>query len=272
VRRDAGRVAGEPVERRVPITWVAPFAGVAFVLLGLELAGATWRRRRRSALAATLAIALGAGAATDPDARPLLEARVRRNPGDARALLALGVARAESGEQDEAARALFAAAARARDPMLAARAYYDLGVVEIERGELEAARDAFYDALALHPEDREAKFNLEWTLRALGATPPPAPEDGAAAKPPPQVEPSEPDAVTPGEDGPQPNEVDSVRRGPEPARAEDPFAPAPLPSLSQAEAERWLEVVVDDPRRSLRDAVRSAGAGAPIVSRGTPQW
>ena len=53
------------------------------------------------------------------------------------------------------------AALSTNDPALAGLAWYDLGVAALEMGDLERARDAFFDALALTPFDREARFNLE---------------------------------------------------------------------------------------------------------------
>ncbi len=72
----------------------------------------------------------------------------------------------------------------ARDPGDAAVAYYDLGVLEAQRRRFDAARDAFLDALALAPDDAQARFNLEWSLRALTQVPAPpeqrrADDDGA---------------------------------------------------------------------------------------------
>jgi len=127
-----------------------------------------------------------------PDETPApeaLEAHLRNHPGDARALVWLGLARSRRGEGEEALRA-FAAAASARDPDLAALAYYDLGVAALRAGRLETARDAFLDAVALAPDDRRALFNLEWTLEALaerGATPPPPP--GSSGEPDPGADP-----------------------------------------------------------------------------------
>ena len=164
-----------------------------------------------------------------------LEARLRERPRDPELLIRLGVARQERGQSSEAARAFTAAALLARDPALAALAYYDLGVARLEAGRLAEARDAFFDALALAPGDREARFNLEWALRALAAAPPPP-----DAAPPPRSE-----------------------RPPEPARAEpdasgDDGAPHPgaAPGPSAEELRRWLERVDDDLGHALRSAAR----------------
>jgi hypothetical protein len=59
-------------------------------------------------------------------------------------------------------------------------------VVALEERDLESARDAFFDAIALAPDDKMAKFNLEWTLRALEKAPPLPPTRGRPARTPPR--------------------------------------------------------------------------------------
>jgi len=211
----------EVLVRRVPAVRVAPFAALAFGLLALEALPRARRRagrlRRAGAGPAALLVASALAAASpgaalaeaarsaaegpgaggggaEPLPEPLaaapapeaLEARLREHPGDARALVWLGLARAARGDRDEALRAFSAAATLARDPGLAALAYYDLGVAALEAGRLETARDAFLDAVALAPQDRRALFNLEWTLEALAersAAKPPASGSGAPREP-----------------------------------------------------------------------------------------
>jgi len=169
------------------------------------------------------------------------------------------VARAEQGRGDEAALALRAAAVGARDRGDAAVAFYDLGVLEVQRKRYEAARDAFLDALALAPDDGEARFNLEWSLRAL-AQAQPEPEqrraDDAGAESGERPEPERPD----------PNEPPGAREDkgtippselPKPAsaggaEAERDFAP----ELSTDRAQQWLDAVADDPGRALRAVAR----------------
>jgi Ca-activated chloride channel family protein len=273
LRSEAGRAPGERVLRRVPRYGSAALAAAALLVLGLELAlpGLRVRRAAGAACAAALLALGGAHAADAPGPLAALEARVRAHPDDARALLELGLARAEAGDPEEAARALFAAAARARDPGLAALAYFDLGVVELGRGRLEAARDAFYDALACDAADREARFNLEWTLRALGAKPPPAAGAGR-------------DDAAPPADAPAPT-PDAGKRQTAPARPA-PDAPAPRPeprpdaqggaartpaALAPDAVERWLERVSDDPHRALRGAAQRARADDARSPR-APRW
>ncbi len=278
LRRDAGSAPGERVLRRVPRDWSAALAAAALLVLGLELAAPGrpgWRDAALAAPVLALAISLAlrsALAETPPRGLEGLEARVRARPDDARALLELGLARAEAGEPDEAARALFAAAARARDPQLAAVAYFDLGVVELARGRLEPARDAFYDALAFDATDREARFNLEWTLRALRAEPPPRAGAGGDEPAPPSAAPvPTPDTGRrePSEPGPSPAS-EAPRPEPQPDHEGSAEARPPL-TLAPDAVERWLERVADDPHRSLRRAAERARPGdAPSVR--APRW
>lgn len=206
LRRDATGAPGAPIERRVPAPRVAPFAALAFLLLvaealpGRESArrSPSWpRRRRAAAVAAALATVFGAGpAAPGGDAvvrrdRQAVEgveeseAVVRAQPQDPGALVALGLARAGAGLDRDAGDAFLAAALYAHDPALASLAWYDRGVSLLAQDDLEGARDAFFDALALAPGEREAQFNLEWTLRALAERPasPPQPSDTGERRP-----------------------------------------------------------------------------------------
>jgi len=242
---ERGSTPGELVARRVPATRVAPVAALAFALLALELArGGRRRRTTRPALAGALAATLAAGVLGSTELREL-EAEVRARPHDAGALVALGVARADAGDAEEAARAFFAAAAGADDPELAALAYYDLGVAELALGRWAAASQAFYDALALQPEDLEAKFNLEWSLRALRDTAPPADTEPPPAAPP---EPAGSRQEPAGASDPQPAETSPSGEGERERVPRD---------LDPEAVEHWLEQVPDEPARALRDAARS---------------
>jgi Ca-activated chloride channel family protein len=240
VRRDVAPAAGETVERRVAAVRVAPLAALAFALLALDTLGGL--PRRRLALGASLLASLVLLGAASPEERAL-EAHLQARPDDARALVQLGIARAERGRHAEARRAFTAAALRARDRDVAATALYDLGVTALEQEDLEGARAAFLDAAALRPGHRRTLYNLEWTLAALASRPPPP----AAARPRP-----EPDAE------PRPHE-------PGPADA----AGEPRP-LTPQEARRWLESVEDDARRGLRSA--GQGAPAPLRASREPAW
>lgn len=234
IRRDAAAAPGEPVERRVLAVRVFPFAAAAFALL---LAEGLPRPRRAGAVLAGSAAAgllLGAGAAEPPDARRLIR---------------LGVERLERGERDAAGRAFLAAALSARDPDVAALAYYDLGVTALETGDLEAARDAFFDALALAPGDRRARFNLEWSIDALTRHAPP-PRHRPRARPP--EPPRENEQDEPAEQEREEPTRPSAEREPEP---EVPVAEPPPPRLDARQRQLWLDRVRDDPTRSIRSAL-----------------
>ena len=240
LHRDAGR-AGGVVVRRERAVQVLPLAGLAFALLLLEgLPMPRLPRRGRRALSATLALLLLA-------AGPLTyEAALR--------LQRAGLARLERGDSEGAARALEAAALVTRDPALSALAYYHLGVAQLAAGKLEDARTAFFDALALDPEDAEARFDLEWTLAALQRRPP-------AARP------DEMPRETRETAAPRPSPIASREPAPG-ARRESPPTPAPL---GAEERQRLLDRLPDDPSRALRLAARgSAGEAAPHT--GGPAW
>lgn len=187
----------------------------------------------------------------DPDAVPRLEAALRARPGDAALLVALGVARAERGDRAGAVHALRAAALGARDPALAGLAWYDLGVLALDARELEAARDAFFEALALAPEDGPARFNLEWTLRALEEErPPPGPpaEGEEDAEP-------EPSAPPPGR--PDAREEGAETEPPAASPGDgDPAAPRFAPELAEEEVQRWLDAVEDAAGAALQAAAQ----------------
>ncbi len=61
----------------------------------------------------------------------------------------------------------YSRAIEATDPKLRATAQYDRGNTLFRLGRLEEARDAYKEALRLAAGDRDAKFNLELTLRIL---------------------------------------------------------------------------------------------------------
>jgi Ca-activated chloride channel family protein len=259
IRRDAGSAPGAKVERRVRAAPVVPLAALAFVLLLLEgLPRVPLFVRRREALAwataaAALVAAVPAPAGDDAfSSTAALEALVREQPGDPRALIELGAARLERGQRDAASRAFLAAALSTRDAQAAGVAYFDLGVAALEGGDYAAARDAFLDALALVPGDARARFNLEWTLQALQQhepiarpEPPEAQDEAPKPAPAPPQGPPEPDALR-----------DEARSSP--------------PQLSQEEQQRWLARVQDDPSRALRAAARGEAAG-PRQGSG-PAW
>ena len=300
IRRDAGRAPGEPVARRVPAVRTVPLAALAFALLWVEwtgLLGGSVRRARRAArtsgvpiprtarrvrvpatAAALVVLLLGAAPgeepapALPPDAVPRLEAALRAQPGDPQLLIALGVARAASGDREGAGHALRAAALTARDPALAALAWYDLGVLALDARELADARDAFFEALALAPDDAEARFNLEWTLRAMEAEPPPqaagrdAEEEPRAGEESREGEPGEP---SPGHPDTEDEEPGAPGTG-EGSEDREPRRFAPM--LSEAEVEHWLDQVPDAAGAALRAAAEPQNAARPRRPRAVPAW
>ena len=261
--------------RELPAVQTTAPAALAFLLLLAELLagerlGAGTRmqlrfpRLRRGMLAAGALLALGAGT---PDLETL-EAQVRHSPEDARALVGLGVARAEAGDPEEAARAFAAAVVRARVPEEIALASWDLGVALLELRDFAGARDAFLDALAYDPGDRQAKFNLEWALRALESrTPPPPPEaTRPLEEPPPDSEASaEPEQAE--EPQPQPAPSPASESDAAGQRKADAAPPADVAPLAPEDVARWLESIRDVPPPGLH---RDLEAGS--TRRSGPQW
>jgi Ca-activated chloride channel family protein len=265
---------------QVPALRTGACAALAFALLALELMVAGGRARLRragagAAAAAGAAALLGSAPGDAPPATPspaALEETLRERPGDPRALVWLGLARAGRGDADEAARAFHAAALLSGDPHLAALAWHDLGVTELARGELERARDAFFAALERDPARRSSVFNLEWTLSALARRPPA--QGGGEREGPPETGEQEP-RPEPGRSDPREGDdaaPAAAASGAEPGGAGAPAEPAapPPPALDDAEARRWLEAAPDDAARALRGAAARAGASRPRV-RG-PGW
>ncbi|MGH0037322.1 MAG: VWA domain-containing protein [Myxococcota bacterium] len=303
VGRDRGRVtdaADLPVVRSVRAPAVLPLAALAFALLVLELAlpaaglvdtgerrararpgapaGSRWARPAvASALVAGAALlGLGAGERMDPVARiDALEAAALRRPLGAAELIQLGVARYEAGRSREARHALRAAALTALDEGRADRAaiaYHDLGVLALDGDDLETARDHFLEAVALAPGLTRARFNLEWTLRAMDDEdePPPSapasPDDTPASKREDRTDdPDDPRADEPSEGvasrrppPPAASDLSDPRREPSPASAGAAAGRgdgrADSPPLDAEGAERWLSRVGDDTARALRSA------------------
>jgi Ca-activated chloride channel family protein len=233
------------------------------------------------ALGSLAAIAVAATAADDPpgesaDSPVANLSGIEKRPNrelDARALLRLGIARAEAGELADAERAFFGAAARAEDTAVAGDALFDLGVAALARSDLEAARDAFFDAIALAPDDREAQWNLEWTLRALGKQPPPPDRGGKPDEK--ERDESERQEGQPDESGeadpdsaPQPGEA-APQEAP---RDGQPTRQNPV-TLDPAAAKRVLDSVTDDPGRALQAAAqRAERSPRPRGGSGSPLW
>lgn len=77
-------------------------------------------------------------------------------------------------QQDfEAARKSFGAAINSENPQILAKAYYNLGNTLYRLNRLPESVDAYEKALKVHPNDEEAKLNLEFVKRKLQQKPPP---------------------------------------------------------------------------------------------------
>jgi tetratricopeptide (TPR) repeat protein len=184
------------------------------------------------ALASALLVAAAPAGERPETAPPAAASRV--DSADPAELIWLGLESIQARDYPSGMRALQAAALSSSDPALAGLAWYDLGVAALESGDLERARDAFFDALALMPLDREARFNLEWTLDAMRRRPPPAELPQTPATP----------------EAPMPPAPDT---GADTPAAETHAGPPPI---DEAEQRRILLQVDDDLRRALLSAVR----------------
>lgn len=276
-------VPADGAGRRVPVALAWPFAAAAMGALLLEALaprGARPRSRRRSRRPRVRASALAALVLLFATA---FASPATRSPGDAgreaAGRIRLALRHAEAGDIARATAELSAVAVVCADPALVALAEYDLGVLALERGDLETARDHFFAALAHAPRDRRARFNAEWTLRALAArdgsreptaqareekAPPPAPDattpdDPAHAARPANAAPAVGDA---------PSEPAEERTGGASRDGDDAGADETTTLDATARA-RWLERVEDDPGRAMRRRARAAGEAAPARRRMT---
>jgi tetratricopeptide (TPR) repeat protein len=198
------------------------------------------------------------------DSLEALEARANAAPENARLQIALGAAYFTRGHTDAAKHAFFAATLATSDPGVAAIATYDLGVADLQGGDLEAARDAFFDALAIAPNapvSRRARYNLEWTLRALSVRPP----EEEHSEP---VESSGFQTPTPNQDEEEQQEDERSRSGDEPGLPGSVSTPR---RLSAMERERWLERIEDHTGEALRGGLGSTGLSPPKKA-GEPAW
>ena len=193
---------------RAPIDRFQWFLGGAIALLAArELAGGGWRRRGAAPgggalpLAAAILPAALIAACGSAEYRRTEDGHAAYADGRYEAALAsyreaaalapeapqppynIGNALHRLGRYEEATAASAAAAGATDDPALHARALYALGSHAFRRGDLEGAREAWIGLLLRDPGDRDAKHNLELTLRLLRgddpAPPPDAPRDGA---------------------------------------------------------------------------------------------
>ena len=177
---------------------------------------------------------------------------------------------------EEATVASTAAMNAAEEPALFVRAAYAVGSHAFRRGDLEAAREAFVSALLRDPSDRDAKHNLELTLRLLSGDPPetaaqsPDPQDEQGDGPPDgdgQAAGDEGDATPPEDEGDEPPEEGAGGGTPDdpsdPGRGE-PSAPQTLEDaqaqLSAALLELGDEALTLDQAFDILDLVRIANS------------
>jgi Ca-activated chloride channel family protein len=99
-------------------------------------------------------------------AKAFQEADLAR-PKDPRWRYNRGVAAFHAGDLAQSAAAFASAAKRAEDPEVAFRAEYNRGVAAMKQGDFAQAVEASRAALALRPEDPDAKWNLQLALVKL---------------------------------------------------------------------------------------------------------
>lgn len=85
-----------------------------------------------------------------------------KNPDAPEVLYDLGTSLYKVDSFQESAQDLDAAAKKARDPQLKARSLYNYGNVQYRLGNFEGAIDSYKKALAVDPDDKDAKYNLEF--------------------------------------------------------------------------------------------------------------
>lgn len=178
-------------------------------------------------------------------------------------------------EQFSLAAAALEQAIRTGDEELIARAHYNLGNVYFLMGDFDRAAEAYRQTLLLDPDDDDARYNLELTLRRrLPATPTAIeqqtqPEQGETD---PEITPTNEPA---GQDGPTPTpppqditpEPSATPEGGEQADAgNDPSTPVPRDGgeMTIEQAERLLDAVQQDQqalRQFLRDTSPSGEPG-----------
>jgi Ca-activated chloride channel family protein len=85
-----------------------------------------------------------------------------KNPDAPEVLYDLGTALYKVDSFQEAARDLEAAAGKSKDPQLTARTLYNYGNAQYRLGNFEKAIESYKKALAIDPDDKDAKYNLEF--------------------------------------------------------------------------------------------------------------
>lgn len=253
---DLQRVEEEARIVREPIHIGGWFVLAALLLLGLELSIGDRRRERStsSRLPSTLLLLIllvpgmtgfhfeRPSPITEEGNRLLREGRadaalaaydraLLELPGDPTVQLNRGAALFALGRL-EAAQQEFERASLAADPSLRADAFYDLGNTLLRRERPGEAVMAYKRALALRPDDRQAKWNLELALRRLREQerqrqPQATPHDVPPQPPLPTPSPS---ATAPSPTPPaQPSSLPSPQAQPPPSQPRETAARTPLP-------------------------------------------
>ncbi len=75
--------------------------------------------------------------------------------------------RYKTGDYESAAKEFGQVLSNTKDPELQAKAYYNLGNTAFRKNDLKASSEYYRKALSIAPEDRQAKENLEFVLKAL---------------------------------------------------------------------------------------------------------
>jgi Ca-activated chloride channel family protein len=178
--------------RRVPLDRFQWPLAVALACLALEpLIGERRSRRLQGVLAALLVLGASAAQAASPHEAERLYAagdyeaalaayrESAKDAADPKLSFNVGAAAYKSGAYGDAA-AAFAEALRADDPALQERSFYNLGNAQFRLGQKtveqnpqataqawQQAIDAYDGALAIDPQDEDARFNREFVRRAL---------------------------------------------------------------------------------------------------------
>lgn len=182
--------------RRVPIERFQWPLALAILLLAIEPLVRERRSRRRGDAALVLALLVLAASVVPADAASVREAQRLYEQGEYEQALEeyraavgesptpqvefnLGAAAYKAGEFGDAA-AAFARALGSDDPALQEQGFYNLGNAQFRLGQQmvekspqqtmqawQQALDSYDQALALDPEDQDARFNREYVQRAL---------------------------------------------------------------------------------------------------------